>query len=72
MEAHVELIEDRERVLLSLTRDELLLLAGSVNEAIEAVEDWEFSTRLGAEKDEARALRGELRRVISELPASPS
>jgi hypothetical protein len=72
MEAHVELHEDRERVVLSLTRAELLLLAGSVNEAIEAVEDWEFSTRLGADKGEARALGGELRRAISELPPSSS
>lgn len=67
----MELIGDREQVVLSLSRDELLLLAGSINEAIEAVEDWEFPTRLGAEKDQARALRGELRRVISELPDAP-
>jgi len=30
------------QVVLRLTREELLLLAGSVNEAIGAVEDWEF------------------------------
>lgn len=71
MEGHLELVEDRERVVLSLTREELLLLAGSVNEAIEAVEDWEFSTRLGAQKDDARALRSHLRKVIAELPSSP-
>lgn len=70
MEAHVELIEGREQVVLTLSREELLLMAGSVNEAIEAVQDWEFSTRLGADKDAARALRAELRRVISELPTS--
>lgn len=59
---------DQERIVLSLSRGEMLLLAGSVNEAIEAVEDWEFSTRLGAAKEDARALRAELGRVISELP----
>jgi hypothetical protein len=62
MEAHVELLEDQERIVLSLTRQELLLLTGAVNEAIEAVEDWEFSTRLGAEEGEARELRSDLRR----------
>ena len=72
MEAHVELSQDGEQVVLSLTREELLLLAGSVNEAIEAVEDWEFSTRLGVQKDEARALRSSLRAFISELPPGPS
>jgi hypothetical protein len=55
-------------IVLHLTRAELLLLAGSVNEAIEAVEDWEFSTRLGAEKDDARALRTQLGDLITRLP----
>ena len=53
---------------LHVTRAELLLLAGSVNEAIEAVEDWEFSTRLGVNKANARALRTELGDLIARLP----
>jgi hypothetical protein len=57
-----------ERIVLHLTRAELLLLAGSVNEAIEAVEDWEFSTRLGADKADARALSDELGDLIASLP----
>lgn len=51
------------------TRAELLLLAGSVNEAIEAVEDWEFPIRVGAEKAAARTLRSELANLIARLPA---
>jgi hypothetical protein len=58
---------DGDRVVLTLSRAQLLLLAGSVNEAIEAVEDWEFATRLGAEKQEARQLRAELGEVIRRL-----
>jgi hypothetical protein len=57
-----------DQIVLHLTRAELLLLAGSVNEAIDAVEDWEFSTRLGAEKDDARALRTQLGDLITRLP----
>ena len=38
------------QIVLHLTRAELLLLAGSVNEAIDAVADWEFPIRVGAEK----------------------
>ena len=57
-----------ERIVLHLTRAELLLLAGSVNEAIEAVEDWEFSTRLGADKADAIALSDELGDLIASLP----
>jgi hypothetical protein len=57
-----------DQIILHLTRAELLLLAGSVNEAIEAVEDWEFSTRLGADKADARALSVELGDLIACLP----
>jgi hypothetical protein len=57
-----------DQIVLHLTRAELLLLAGSVNEAIEAVEDWEFSTRLGADKADARALSVELGDLIACLP----
>jgi hypothetical protein len=41
------------RIEAYVTRAELLLLAGSVNEAIEAVDDCEFPTRLGASVAEA-------------------
>jgi hypothetical protein len=57
-----------DQIVLHLSRAELLLLAGSVNEAIEAVEDWEFSTRLGADKADARVLSVELGDLIACLP----
>ena len=61
--------DDRsDQVVVHLTRAELLLLAGSVNEVIEGVEDWEFSARLGADKANARALRSELGDLIARLP----
>ena len=67
---HGELAQhDRsDQIVLHLSRAELLLLAGSVNETIEAVEDWEFQTRLGAEKANARELRSELADLIARLP----
>lgn len=60
--------DQSDQIVLHLTRAELLLLAGSVNEAIEAVEDWEFSTRLGTDKANARTLRAELGDLIARLP----
>jgi hypothetical protein len=60
--------ERSDRIVLHLSRAELLLLAGSVNEAIEAVDDWEFSTRLGADKADARRLLTELGDLIAILP----
>jgi hypothetical protein len=55
-------------VVLHLTGEELLLLAGCVNEAIEAVEDWEFQTRIGIEKARAWGLRSELAGLRARLP----
>jgi hypothetical protein len=60
--------ERSDRIVLHLSRAELLLIAGSVNEAIEAVDDWEFSTRLGAGKADARTLLTELGDLIASLP----
>ena len=61
--------DDRsDQIVVHLTYAELLLLAGSVNEVIEVVEDWEFSARLGADKANARALRSELGDLIAMLP----
>jgi hypothetical protein len=58
-----------DHVVLHLTRAELLLLAGCVNEAMEAVEDWEFPARLGADKAAAGVLRSEFSDLIARLPA---
>ena len=57
-----------DQIVVHLTHAELLLLAGSVNEVIEVVEDWEFSARLGADKANARVLRSELGDLIARLP----
>ena len=64
----MEFVEQREAwIVLALTREEFRLMAGCVNEAIEAVEEWEFSTRLGAEKDDARRMRADLRGLVARL-----
>lgn len=38
---------DAREVVIATNREELVLLADSLNEALEAVEGWEFDTRLG-------------------------
>jgi hypothetical protein len=64
----MELVDQSDAgIVLALTPGEFWLLAGCVNEAIEAVADWEFSTRLGAEKEDARRMRAELRELASRL-----
>jgi hypothetical protein len=51
------------RHLLEFTTGELELLAGCVRETLEAIEEWEFETRVGATREATRTLGRELRRV---------
>lgn len=55
-----------DEVVLAATRDELAALANAVNESIEAVEGWEFQTRLGVTLDDARALRSRIGELLRE------
>lgn len=67
MQGNLENANGEQRVILHLSPEELSFLAGAVNETIEAVDDWEFSTRLGVDKSMARATRSELGAIISSL-----
>ncbi len=53
-----------DEVVLATTRDELATLAGAINEALEAVEEWEFDTRLGVTREQARVLRSQIGEVL--------
>lgn len=53
-----------DEVVLAATRDELLTLSGAIRETLEAVEEWEFHTRLGVTREEARALGNQIREVL--------
>ncbi len=57
-----EVVDDE--LVVATTRDELAVLAGAINEALEAVEEWEFDTRLGVTPEQARALRDRLNDVL--------
>lgn len=58
--------EPDHEILVSLTREELLLLMGGLRESLEEIEDWEFSIRLGAEKEEFRTLFRAMREILRE------
>ena len=56
-------------VRADLQRSDLILIANAINEVLngpEAVEDWEFQTRLGVSRDEARRLLDEVQRVLGD------
>lgn len=56
-----------EQIALRVTHVELLILVGSISETLEAVEDWESSTRRGADKAAVRILLAELGDLIARL-----
>lgn len=55
-----------DHVLLSASRDELRALGGATRETLEAVEGWEFATRLGVTREEMRSVGRDLGRIIQE------
>lgn len=57
----------REATQISLSFDELLILNAALNEICNGIEVFEFSTRIGAEKDEVRELLASLRSTIDKL-----
>jgi len=59
--------QKNEVAVVRLTKHELVILNNSINESMEALEDWEYPIRVGASKHEARALLSELGRLIDML-----
>jgi hypothetical protein len=55
-----------DEIVVASTRDDLLILAGAINEALAAIDDWEFSIRLGGTKEQARALRAEIGQLLED------
>lgn len=53
-----------DELVVSFTRVELGLIAGSIGEALEALDDWEYSIRLGVQPHEARELLMEINEVL--------
>ena len=48
---------------LQFTREEVAVLGNALNEALEALDDWEVETRMGCSKAEAERLLSELGRI---------
>ena len=64
----MELIEESGETLdVQMSREELAVLANALNEVIggpEAIEEWEFQTRLGVTRDAAKALPDAVGRLL--------
>lgn len=52
-------------VVVATNRDELAGLVNCIGEALNAVDDWEFDTRVGLLPEEARRLRDAIDEILS-------
>lgn len=58
---------DDETAVVHLTKAELAILANALNETREALEDWEFPIRVGANPSEAEDLRRRLKTILHSM-----
>ncbi len=56
-----------KKVSVELSVHQLVLLANAINEALSAIEEWEFHARLGAFRPEAEELGRKLSGIIDSL-----
>jgi hypothetical protein len=56
----------RERIIVSFSAEELIFLSNAINEAVEAVEEWEFQTRTGETRTRAVEIHAELCSILEQ------
>ncbi len=55
---------DPHDVVVSVSREQLVGCANALGEALQAVDDWEFDTRVGLLPDDARSLRDQISDIL--------
>jgi len=56
--------QDGTETVLAFNMDELALLGNALNESLEAIEEWEFTTRMGATRAEVESLLAALSNLL--------
>jgi hypothetical protein len=64
--ADIRIIRSPERGDVEVSDDALVLIAACINEALEAVGEWEFSIRIGFTIEEARDLKAQIESVLEQ------
>jgi hypothetical protein len=67
MDGEVEIRGGAETIHLYLSRVEFSMVLGSLNEAMEALDDWEFPVRLGVDLKEVLQFQFALTRIEAEM-----
>lgn len=57
--------ENPNQFVIELDRDELVVLNNALNEACDAIDDREFSTRLGISREAAESLLDQINQALS-------
>lgn len=55
---------DPRELVIAISRDELVGLANAIGESLQAIDDWEFDTRVGLLPQDARFLRDQISEVL--------
>jgi hypothetical protein len=56
----------KDAITVVFSPEELTFLSNSINEALEAVEEWEFQTRTGETKKRAMEIQAQLREILDQ------
>lgn len=67
----MKLIDSAEPVIIEVTREELRLIASSIGEAMEALDDWEYPIRVGFELAEGRELLAMVNEIYKKVAPAP-
>jgi hypothetical protein len=57
--------QDGNETVLAFSADELAMIGNALNESLEAIEEWEFTTRMGATQAQVENLLAALSRLRS-------
>jgi len=56
----------KDKMTIDFTSEELSFLCNTINEALEAVEEWEFQTRTGKTREQATEVQTRLMELLDE------
>ena len=56
----------KDKITVAFSPEELAFLSNAINEALEAVEEWEFQTRTGETRKQAMEIRAQLGELLDE------
>jgi hypothetical protein len=56
----------KNKITVAFSPEELAFLSNAINEALEAVEEWEFQTRTGETRKRAKEIRAQFGKLLDE------